>query len=330
MIYFWPNLLPIAVFSTYIFFGNSMTLSVAVASLILFGLVKDPMTELPFFFKSWLEMMVSNRRIQKFMLCDEVQPNIHKKVDEAGMTALSVVGNFSWGFSEKKDKKKEEEKKKDKKTAKKAVKEESKQISEAKKSKKISSIITLKDVNFQVRKGEFICIIGDVGSGKTSLLKSIVGDLIYLAEDEIARCGGRDAELEETQLDALRKKILAPEYFESEANKPIKIDGKVAYVEQNPWIQNKTIRENILFDKPLDKTKYVRTIEACQLERDLEILPAGDATEIGEKGINLSGGQKARVSLARAVYQEADIILMDDPISALDANVKKKIFKEVF
>jgi len=101
-------------------------------------------------------------------------------------------------------------------------------------------------------------------------------------------------------------------------------------VEQNPWIQNKTIRDNILFDKPLDKTKYIRTIEACQLERDLEILPAGDATEIGEKGINLSGGQKARVSLARAVYQEADIILMDDPISALDANVKKKIFKEVF
>jgi ATP-binding cassette, subfamily C (CFTR/MRP), member 1 len=69
---------------------------------------------------------------------------------------------------------------------------------------------------------------------------------------------------------------------------------------------------------------------ACQLERDLEILPAGDTTEIGEKGINLSGGQKARISLARAVYQDSDIILMDDPISALDANVRKKIFKYVF
>lgn len=72
MIYFWPNLLPIAVFSTYIFVGNSMSLPVAIASLILFGLIRDPMTELPWFFKSWLEMMVSNRRIQKFMLCDEV------------------------------------------------------------------------------------------------------------------------------------------------------------------------------------------------------------------------------------------------------------------
>ena len=80
----------------------------------------------------------------------------------------------------------------------------------------------------------------------------------------------------------------------------------------------------------MDKAKYLKTIIACQLERDLEILPAGDSTEIGEKGINLSGGQKARVSLARAVYSEAEIILMDDPISALDANAKKKIFKEVF
>ena len=79
-----------------------------------------------------------------------------------------------------------------------------------------------------------------------------------------------------------------------------------------------------------DKKRYEMTIKSCQLMRDLEILPAGDATEIGEKGINLSGGQKARVSLSRAVYNDADIILMDDPISALDANVRKKIFKEVF
>lgn len=80
----------------------------------------------------------------------------------------------------------------------------------------------------------------------------------------------------------------------------------------------------------LQPQKYDETIRICQLERDLEILPAGDMTEIGEKGINLSGGQKARVSLARAVYSERPILLMDDPISALDANVRKKIFKKVF
>ena len=91
-----------------------------------------------------------------------------------------------------------------------------------------------------------------------------------------------------------------------------------------------TLRDNILFGKPYDKRKYVETMVACQLESDLAIMPAGDFTEIGEKGINLSGGQKARVSLARACYQEADVVLMDDPISALDANVRKAIFKQVF
>jgi len=91
-----------------------------------------------------------------------------------------------------------------------------------------------------------------------------------------------------------------------------------------------TIRDNILFGKPMDNTRYVQTIIACCLERDFEILKAGDLTEIGEKGINLSGGQKARISLARAVYANNDIILMDDPISALDSKVRKKIFKRVF
>lgn len=104
----------------------------------------------------------------------------------------------------------------------------------------------------------------------------------------------------------------------------------MALVQQTPWILNKSIRENILFGSEYDEDKYTETIKICQLRRDLEILPGGDQTEIGEKGINLSGGQKARVGLARAVYADRDLILMDDPISALDANVKKKIFKSVF
>ena len=113
-------------------------------------------------------------------------------------------------------------------------------------------------------------------------------------------------------------------------DKPISIKGSISFVEQVPWIQNKTIRENIIFNLPYDEKKYNEVIRTCQLSRDLEILPAGDFTEIGEKGINLSGGQKARVSLARACYSQSDIVLMDDPISALDANVRKKIFKHVF
>lgn len=93
---------------------------------------------------------------------------------------------------------------------------------------------------------------------------------------------------------------------------------------------NKTIRDNILFGSKYDEEKYNTVIKACQLTRDLKNLKAGDLTEIGEKGINLSGGQKARVSLARAVYADKNIYLMDDPISALDCNVRKQIFKHVF
>ena len=90
-----------------------------------------------------------------------------------------------------------------------------------------------------------------------------------------------------------------------------------------------TIRDNILFGLDYEEQKYNETIKICELTRDLEILPDHDQTEIGEKGINLSGGQKARISLARAIYADREMILLDDPISALDANVKKKIFENV-
>jgi len=110
----------------------------------------------------------------------------------------------------------------------------------------------------------------------------------------------------------------------------IRFGGSVGLVQQTPWIQNMTIRDNILFGLPLDEARYNRAVAACQLESDLELLKGGDLTEIGEKGINLSGGQKARISLARAVYADCDIVLMDDPVSALDAGVKQKVFEQVF
>ena len=88
-----------------------------------------------------------------------------------------------------------------------------------------------------------------------------------------------------------------------------------------------TIRDNILFGLPYDEKRYIDTVTACQLAPDFKILPSSDLTEIGEKGINLSGGQKARVCLARAVYADTDIMLMDDPISALDVHVRKSVYQ---
>jgi len=110
---------------------------------------------------------------------------------------------------------------------------------------------------------------------------------------------------------------------------PVVLSESISLVQQHPWIQNKTIKDNILFGEPFNPVKYAETINICQLKRDLEILPSGDQTEIGEKGINLNAGQKARISLARAVYADKETVLMDDLLSAQDANVKKRIFKLV-
>lgn len=98
-------------------------------------------------------------------------------------------------------------------------------------------------------------------------------------------------------------------------------------MEQTSWIQSGTIQENVLFGLPMNKEKYEEVIRVCCLEKDLEIMEVGDQTEIGERGINLSGGQKQRIQLARAVYQDCDIYLLDDIFSAVDAHTGSDIFK---
>ncbi|CAN8014134.1 unnamed protein product [Ixodes persulcatus] len=153
-------------------------------------------------------------------------------------------------------------------------------------------IPALKNINLTVKAGKLIAIVGPVASGKSSLLSALLGNLRV-------RSGFVDC---------------------------IK---SVAYAPQCPWIQNKTIRENVIFTSKYDSEMYKTVLKACCLERDLEILPDGDLTEIGEKGINLSGGQKQRVSLARAAYQKKDLYLFDDPLSAVDAHIGARIFRNL-
>jgi ATP-binding cassette subfamily C (CFTR/MRP) protein 2 len=109
-------------------------------------------------------------------------------------------------------------------------------------------------------------------------------------------------------------------------NIQIKVCGKISYVSQTAWIQNGTIQENILFGSAMNSERYRETLERCSLVKDLELLPFGDLTEIGERGNNLSGGQKQRIQLARALYQNADIFLLDDPFSALDTQTAMSLF----
>jgi ATP-binding cassette, subfamily C (CFTR/MRP), member 1 len=107
----------------------------------------------------------------------------------------------------------------------------------------------------------------------------------------------------------------------------VRLKGTVAYVHQEPWIQHDTVCNNILFGKPMDQVLYENVISVCELKEDIGQLPAGDNTEIGERGINLSGGQKQRIALARAIYSQSEIYLFDDPLSAVDFRVGKQIFE---
>ncbi|XP_042490578.1 ABC transporter C family member 3-like [Macadamia integrifolia] len=151
--------------------------------------------------------------------------------------------------------------------------------------------LTLKNLNFRVYHGMRVAVCGSVGSGKSSLLSCIL--------EEVPKLSGT-----------------------------IKLNGTKAYVAQTPWIQSGKIVENILFGKKMDKERYEMILEACSLKKDLEVFAFGDQTIIGERGINLSGGQKQRIQIARALYNDADIYLLDDPFSALDAYTGTHLFKE--
>lgn len=155
---------------------------------------------------------------------------------------------------------------------------------------KTSEIPALQNVSLDVADGQLVGLTGPVGSGKTTLLLSILGELPV--------CSGR-----------------------------ISCIGKMAFVSQIPWVYSGTVRENIVFGRQFVAEKYNKVIMVCDLEKDIKCFPKGDLTEIGQRGVILSGGQRARVSLARAIYTDADIYLLDDPLSAVDAKVGKNLFE---
>lgn len=150
---------------------------------------------------------------------------------------------------------------------------------------------TLIDVSCEIKRGMVVGIVGPIGCGKSSLLCALLNEL-HLHSGSVS------------------------------------IQGSVAYHQQNPWIFNASLQNNILFGKPMDDERFAAVIKAAALEPDIASLPSGLSTEIGEKGINLSGGQKARVSFARCMYSDADTYLLDDPLSAVDAHVGHTLFFE--
>ncbi|CAG9783009.1 unnamed protein product [Diatraea saccharalis] len=148
---------------------------------------------------------------------------------------------------------------------------------------------TLRHINLTIQPGEFVGIAGLVGSGKSSLLQLILGELP--ASEGVVSLGG----------------------------------ARISYASQEPWLFVATVRQNILFGLPYDPVRYKKVVTACALLRDFELLPNGDSTLVGERGTSLSGGQRARVGLARACYRQADVYLLDDPLSAVDTHVGKEL-----
>ena len=163
--------------------------------------------------------------------------------------------------------------------------------------KKVADKVLLKEIDLSINKGDLVSIIGETGSGKTCLINSILKNLELLNENN-------------------------PE------KKYYIFSNKISYACQDPWIMNGTIRDNIIFYDKFDKERYNKVVNACQLDKDFENLKHGDKTEIGSTGNNISGGQRARIALARAIYKDADIYLFDDPISSVDTYISMKIFHQ--
>lgn len=256
-----PFLVSCSTFAVFVYTEKKpLTTDLVFPALALFNLLSFPLNVVPMVLTAFIEASVSVNRLYSFLTNEELQKDaVHHlpKAQKAGDVAIKISDDatFLW-------------------------------------KRKPQYQVALKNINLEVKKGELACVVGKVGSGKSALVQSLLGDLY--------RVKGYAA-----------------------------VHGSTAYVSQVPWIMNGTVKDNILFGHKYDPVFYDLTIKACALTIDLGILPDGDQTMVGEKGISLSGGQKARLSLARATYARADTYLLDDPLAAVDEHVAQHLIEHV-
>ncbi|TBU24051.1 ABC transporter [Dichomitus squalens] len=278
-----PALASVIAFVIYSATGHSLNPANIFSSLTLFQLLRMPLMFLPLALSASADAYNATQRLYDVFEAELLEESTVQ--DEKLDHAVQVVdGEFVWDGpppdAPGKDKK---GKKQDKKAAPPPPTADPKS----------EETFRLKSVNLAIPKGQLTAIVGPVGSGKSSLLQGMIGEMRHAAGT-------------------------------------VRFNGTVAYCPQSAWIQNATVRDNITFGRPFDEQRYWQAIHDACLEADLNLLPNGDMTEVGERGISLSGGQKQRINICRAIYVGADIQIFDDPLSALDAHVGKHVFQNVF
>jgi len=327
-----PLFVSLATFATYTWLGNQLDVASALTAIALFDILRFPLFMLPQVINNLVEASISLARVQSFLLSEEHQSvgdggilsNVGIQIKNATFVHDSKKSNFvniisrdggasSGGGNEINNETEDMLKELREKSwellllkTRLADVEQKLQGLEKNSSTEISlpvstddeiqhsSLLSLRRINFDLDRGQLIAVVGNVGSGKSSLINSILGEVRALSGS-------------------------------------LAVKGRLAYAAQTPFIFNDTLKQNVLFarrDETFDEERYQLAISACALHHDLNLLSDGDETEIGEKGITLSGGQKARVSLARALYDDADIYLLDDPLAAVDAHVGRHIFQK--
>lgn len=272
-----PFLVSFATFATFAITSTvPLTSDIVFPALTLLEILSKPILNFPAVFNYIIEGSVALDRITSFLSSPEVDESLIDIKSSDHPTSLEIQNvSFLWSKPE---------------------------TTEIREDMDFASFkYALRNINLKANKNDLVCIVGKVGSGKSALLSSIIGQLAAIHAS-------------------------SPHKRPS----PISLHGSTAYCTQNPWIMNASVKENILFGHEFDEVYYQRTIEACQLVPDLKILPDNDNTQVGEKGISLSGGQKARLALARAVYARANIYLLDDVLSAVDSHVGRNIVQQVF
>ncbi|XP_038033035.2 ATP-binding cassette sub-family C member 10 isoform X2 [Anas platyrhynchos] len=271
-VYLWaalPVVVSIVIFITYVLLGHQLTATKVFTALALVGMLILPLNSFPWVLNGTLEAKVSLDRIQRFLELEDQDLEAYYALGSPSGTASAIEmrgADFSWA----------------------PVKEESSSQPFP------TGTLQLHIENLSVRKGMLLGVVGKVGSGKSSLLAAITGELV--------KQGGRVYVCD--------------------------LEQGFGLATQEPWIQFATVRENILFGRDYNARLYEEVLDACALSEDLNILPAGDQTEVGENGVTLSGGQKARIALARAVYQEKELYLLDDPLAAVDADVANHLMRK--